>query len=42
VTLKEISKILEVSESRISQLHTRALQKMKVNLGEYGDILNII
>ncbi|MCR5607746.1 MAG: FliA/WhiG family RNA polymerase sigma factor [Lachnospiraceae bacterium] len=42
LTLKEISKILEVSESRISQLHTRALQKMKVNLGEYGDILNII
>ena len=29
LTLKEISSILEVSESRISQLHTRALQKMK-------------
>lgn len=42
LTLKEISNILEVSESRISQLHTRALQKMKSNLGEYSDILNII
>lgn len=42
LTLKEISNILEVSESRISQLHTRALQKMKNNLGEYSDILNII
>lgn len=42
LTLKEISHILEVSESRISQLHTRALQKMKNNLGEYSDILNII
>lgn len=29
LTLKEISNVLEVSESRISQLHTRALQKMK-------------
>lgn len=33
LTLKEISMILEVSESRVSQLHTKALQKMKVNLG---------
>ena len=29
LTLKEISRVLEVSESRISQLHTKALQKMK-------------
>ena len=28
LTLKEISNVLEVSESRISQLHTRALQKV--------------
>lgn len=35
LTLKEISNILEVSESRISQLHTKALQKMKVKLGKY-------
>lgn len=33
LTLKEISHILEVSESRISQLHTKALQKMKKRLG---------
>lgn len=36
LTLKEISKVLEVSESRISQLHTKALQKMKQRLG--GDL----
>lgn len=39
LTLKEISNILEVSESRISQLHTRALQKMRGKLGEYIGIL---
>ncbi|MBR4085070.1 MAG: FliA/WhiG family RNA polymerase sigma factor [Lachnospiraceae bacterium] len=35
LTLKEISNILEVSESRISQLHTKALQKMRGKLGSY-------
>lgn len=39
LTLKEISAILEVSESRISQLHTRALQKMKTKMGNYMGIL---
>ena len=39
LTLKEISNVLEVSESRISQLHTKALQKMKVKLGKYVGIL---
>lgn len=38
LTLKEISNILEVSESRVSQLHTRALQKMKVKMGNYMGI----
>ena len=33
MTLKEISYILEVSESRVSQLHTKALQKMRSKLG---------
>ncbi len=33
LTLKEISKVLEVSESRVSQLHTKALLKMKSRLG---------
>lgn len=39
LTLKEISRILEVSESRISQLHTKALQKMKVKLGNNVELL---
>ncbi len=39
LTLKEISRILEVSESRISQLHTKALQKMKLKLGANIDVL---
>lgn len=39
LTLKEISSILEVSESRVSQLHTRALKKMKVKMGNYMGIL---
>ena len=39
LTLKEISNVLEVSESRISQLHTRALQKMKTKMGNYMGIL---
>ena len=38
LTLKEISRILEVSESRISQLHTRALQKMQKQLGSYMNV----
>ncbi len=39
LTLKEISLILEVSESRISQLHTKALQKMRIKLDKNFDIL---
>lgn len=39
LTLKEISYVLEVSESRVSQLHTKALQKMKEKLGRYMGIL---
>ncbi|MDD2972132.1 MAG: FliA/WhiG family RNA polymerase sigma factor [Lachnospiraceae bacterium] len=42
LTLKEISNVLEVSESRISQLHTKALQKMKKKLGNYMGILSDI
>lgn len=40
LTLKEISKVLEVSESRISQLHTKALSKMQKTMGAYLDILS--
>ncbi len=40
LTLKEISKVLEVSESRVSQLHTKALAKMKTRMGNYMYMLN--
>lgn len=40
LTLKEISNILEVSESRVSQLHTKALHKMKSKMGSYMGILS--
>lgn len=39
MTLKEISQILEVSESRVSQLHTKGLVKMRKKMGPYMDIL---
>lgn len=39
LTLKEIAAVLEVSESRISQLHTKALGKMKTKMGRYMGIL---
>ena len=39
MTLKEISIVMEVSESRISQLHTKALNKMRKKLGDYMGIL---
>lgn len=39
LTLKEISKILEVSESRVSQLHTKALAKMQKTMGGYMEII---
>ncbi len=35
MNLKEISMVLEVSESRVSQLHTKALAKLKKKLGTY-------
>ncbi|MCI8785968.1 MAG: FliA/WhiG family RNA polymerase sigma factor [Eubacterium sp.] len=38
LTLKEISKVLGVTESRISQLHTKALLKMRRKMGSYMDI----
>ena len=39
MTLKEISRVLEVSESRVSQLHTKALSKMQKTMGSYMGIL---
>ena len=38
LTLKEISRVLSVSESRVSQLHTKALTKLNEKLGDYIDI----
>ncbi len=40
LNLKEIAKVMEVSESRVSQLHTKALLKMRKKLGPYMNILN--
>lgn len=39
MTLKEISCVLEVSESRVSQLHTKSLVKLKKKLGSYMNVL---
>ena len=33
LTLKEIAKVLEVSESRVSQIHTKAIMKLKNKIG---------
>ncbi len=41
LTLKEISNVLEVSESRISQLHTKALQKLKTKMGSYMGVFSV-
>ncbi len=41
LTLKEISNVLEVSESRVSQLHTKSLSKMKLKLGEDVELLSL-
>lgn len=38
LTLKEISRLLEVSESRVSQLHTKALVKMRKKMGPYMNV----
>ncbi len=38
MTLKEISLVLEVSESRVSQLHTKSLVKLKKKLGPYMNV----
>lgn len=39
LTLKEVASVLEVSESRVSQLHSKALEKMKKHLGVHFEIL---
>ena len=39
MTLKEISKIMEVSESRVSQIHSKAMLKLRTRLGRYKSVL---
>lgn len=39
LTLKEISKVLEVSESRVSQLHTKAVSRLRANMQKYNMVL---
>ncbi len=39
LALKEISRILEISESRVSQIHSKAVFKLQGKLGKYKSIL---
>ena len=39
LTLKEISSIMKVSESRVSQIHTKAITKLQGKLGRYKGLL---
>lgn len=39
LTLKEISKIMEVSESRVSQLHTKAILRMRSKLEKMKSVI---
>lgn len=41
LTLKEISHIMGVSESRISQIHSKAISKLNAKLGKFKSILYI-
>jgi RNA polymerase sigma factor for flagellar operon FliA len=40
LTLKEISAIMKVSESRISQLHTKSILRLRGKLGRHRSLLN--
>ncbi|MCR4850183.1 MAG: FliA/WhiG family RNA polymerase sigma factor [Lachnospiraceae bacterium] len=40
MTLKEIAAVMDVSESRVSQLHTKALAKMKTKMGNYMGVFS--
>ena len=41
LTLKEISEIIGVSESRISQIHSKSLLQLQKHLGKYRGLLSI-
>lgn len=38
LSLKDISQVLNISESRVSQIHTRALLKLKQKIGRYYEM----
>ncbi|MCL1996867.1 MAG: FliA/WhiG family RNA polymerase sigma factor [Defluviitaleaceae bacterium] len=40
LTLKEISKIMGVTESRISQIHSKAVTKLRTKLGKYKSVMD--
>jgi RNA polymerase sigma factor for flagellar operon FliA len=39
LTLKEISSIMQVSESRVSQIHSKAISRLSAKLGRYKSVL---
>lgn len=39
LTLKEISKIMDISESRVSQIHSKAILNLQLKLGKYKNVL---
>ena len=39
LTLKEISSIMKVTESRVSQIHTKAISRLQVKLGRFKALL---
>ena len=41
MTQREVGEVMGVSESRVSQLHTKALKKMKEPMGEYMGMLRL-
>lgn len=41
LNLKEAAQVLEVSESRVSQLHSKALVKMRENLGSDKELMSV-
>lgn len=41
LTLKEISKVMGVSESRVSQIHSKAVLKLKMRIGKYMGLVNV-
>ena len=39
LTLREISSIMKVTESRVSQIHTKAISRLQVKLGRFKNLL---